>query len=434
MLDRNLTVSRLKITGSAAEGASLSSSASTLLEVRPSAPPVELHGLALNGGQVVIESSSTVDITGCRFGSASTRRRLQTSASERALMILGGSVAISDAVFERLPGGAIEVSGGDVSVHTTSFKKNRAERGGALLVSGGELRVHNSTFTENEANEQGGALLIESGEAELSTTIVKTNFRASQGTALIRAIGGNVVLKDETALLVGNDNDQLALNISHGAQVRYELPAPLGRYAFIQDGSSTYKFESGEHPGDFPFACPAGAVGDSAAALSQRSPACARVCPAGHYCGAGTIVPTECPVGSYCAAGSSAPTSCKPGTVGRRVYLTSDEGCEPCPKGSWCSAGSEVMCPEDTYQPRVNQSSAVACKRCAEFSESLAGSASVGRPANASRATMILSTTQRSSSVIAALSALRAAKSRVTLWRCCPCSLDTGARAIKAPI
>ena len=34
------------------------------------------------------------------------------------------------------------------------------------------------------------------------------------------------------------------------------------------------------------------------------------------------------------------------------------------------------MCPEDTYQPRVHQSSAVACKRCAEFSESLAGSAS----------------------------------------------------------
>ena len=44
-----------------------------------------------------------------------------------------------------------------------------------------------------------------------------------------------MVLKDETALLVGND--QLALNISDGARVTYELPAPLGRYAFIQDGS-----------------------------------------------------------------------------------------------------------------------------------------------------------------------------------------------------
>ena len=106
VLDGNLRVSRLRIT--AAENASLSSSASTLLEVRAGAPPIELHGLTLNG-QVVIESSSTVDIAGCRFVSASARRRLQTSASERALMILGGTVTISDAVFEGLPGGAIEV-------------------------------------------------------------------------------------------------------------------------------------------------------------------------------------------------------------------------------------------------------------------------------------------------------------------------------------
>ena len=71
VLDGNFTVSRLKIT--AAEGAFLSSSTSTLLEVRPGAPPLELHGLTLNG-QVVIESSSTVDIAGCRFGSASAGR------------------------------------------------------------------------------------------------------------------------------------------------------------------------------------------------------------------------------------------------------------------------------------------------------------------------------------------------------------------------
>ena len=318
VLDGNLTVSRLKIT--AAENTSLSSSASTLLEVRAGAPPIELHGLTLNG-QLVIESSSTVDITDCRFVSASARRRLQTSASERALTILGGTVAISDAVFEGLPGGAIEVRSGNVSVHTTLF-----------------------------------------------------NFIASQGTAL-RVIGGNVVLKDKTTLLVGNDH--LALNISDGASVTYELPAPLGRYTFIQDSSGIYEFKSGKHLGDFPIACPAGVVGDSSAALSQRSPGCARSCPAGYYCGAGTVVPTECPVGSYCAAGSSAPTACKPGTVGRRVNLTSIEECNPCPKGSFCSAGSEFRCPNNTYQPLVSQSSAVACKACADFSDSPAGSASM---------------------------------------------------------
>ena len=201
-----------------------------------------------------------------------------------------------------------------------------------------------------------------------------STFTGNKGTAL-RVIGGNVVLKNNTTLLVGND--QLALNISDGASVTYELPAPLGRYAFIQDGSSIYEFESGEHLGDFPYVCPAGVVGDSSVALNQRSPGCARSCSAGSYCGAGTVVPIGCPVGSYCAAGSSAPTACKAGTVGRRVNLTSDEDCEPCPKGSFCSAGIEFKCPESTYQPQVSRSSAVACEACAEFSESLAGSGSV---------------------------------------------------------
>ena len=59
------------------------------------------------------------------------------------------------------------------------------------------------------------------------------------------------------------------------------------------------------------------------------------------------------------------------------MNLASDEGCEPCPKGSFCSAGSESKCPENTYQPQVNQSSAVACKVCAEFSDSPNGSATV---------------------------------------------------------
>ena len=341
VLDRNLRVSRLKIT--AAENTSLSSSASTLLEVRAGAPPIELHGLTLNG-QVVIESSSTVDIAGCRFVSASARRRLQTSASERALMILGGTVTISDAVFEGLPGGAIEVGGGDVSVHTTSFKENQAERDGALLVTGGEVHVHNSTFTGNE------------------------------GTTL-RVIGGNVVLKDNTTLLVGND--QLALNISHGASVTYELPAPLGRYAFIQDSSGIYEFGSGKHLGDFPIACPAGVVGDSSAALSQRSPGCARPCPAGYYCGAGTVVPTGCPVGSYCAAGSPGPTPCKPGTFGQREKLASALECDTCHTGSWCSAGNNISCPKDTYNNLTGQNSQEVCIPCADNAVADPGSSSV---------------------------------------------------------
>ena len=84
VLDGNLTVSRLKIT--AAEGASLSSSASTLLEVRPGAPPLELHGLTLNG-QVVIEGSSTVGGLGNagRRAAADPERATQRGAAAAAL-------------------------------------------------------------------------------------------------------------------------------------------------------------------------------------------------------------------------------------------------------------------------------------------------------------------------------------------------------------
>ena len=46
------------------------------------------------------------------------------------------------------------------------------------------------------------------------------------------------MLTSKTTLLVGDD--QLALSISDGARVTYELPAPLGRYAFIQDSGGIY--------------------------------------------------------------------------------------------------------------------------------------------------------------------------------------------------
>ena len=232
VLDGNLTVSRLKIT--AAEGASLSSSASTLLEVRPGARPVELHGLALNGGQVVIESSSTVDIMDCRFSSASAGRRLQTSASERALMILGGTVTISDAVFEGLPGGAIEVSDGEVSVHTTLFKENQAERGGALLVTGGELRVHNSTFIENEANEQGGALFVDSSKARVSNSTFTDNKANEPKGGAIRIIGPNATL-ELTALTQITGSEGYGGSIVSDVAWTFILPCSLGHYVSDPD-------------------------------------------------------------------------------------------------------------------------------------------------------------------------------------------------------
>ena len=252
VLDGNLTFSRLKIT--AAKDAFLSSSASTLLEVRAGAPPVELHGLTLNG-QVVIESS-TVEIAGCRFDSASARlnvrRRLQASTSVRALSISGGSVTISDAVFKGLPGGAIEVSGGDVSVYTSAFKENKAERGGALLVTGGELRVHNSTFTDNEANE-GGALFVTSSEVRVSNSTFTSN-KADEGGA-IRVIGRNATLElADLTEITGSESD--GGSVVSDVAWTFILPCRLGHYVVsnVQDGVAQ---NSADVLGDYPIPCSA---------------------------------------------------------------------------------------------------------------------------------------------------------------------------------
>ena len=253
VLDGNLTFSRLRIT--AAKNASLSSNASTLLEVRAGAPPVELHGLTLNG-QVVIESS-TVDIAGCRFDIVG--RQLQASTSVRALSISGGSVTISDAVFKGLLGGAIEVSGGDVSVHTSAFKENEAERGGALLVTGGELRVHNSTFTDNEANE-GGALFVTSSEVRVSNSTFRDNkakrtiSKVSKGGA-IRVIGRNATLElADLTEITGSESD--GGSVVSDVAWTFILPCRLGHYVVsnVQDGVAQ---NSADVLGDYPIPCSA---------------------------------------------------------------------------------------------------------------------------------------------------------------------------------
>ena len=246
VLDGNLTFSRLKI--SAAKNASLSSSASTLLEVRAGAPPVELHGLTLNG-QVVIESS-TVDIAGCRFDIVG--RQLQASTSVRALSISGGSVTISDAVFKGLPGGAIEVSGGDVSVRTSAFKENKAKRGGALLVTGGELRVHNSTFTDNIGLNEGGALFFTSGEVRMSNSTFRDN-KANEGGA-IRVIGTDATLELANLTEI-TGSEGYGGSVASDVAWTFILPCRLGHYVpKSQDGVAQ---NSADVLGDYPIPCSA---------------------------------------------------------------------------------------------------------------------------------------------------------------------------------
>ena len=234
---------------------------------------------------------------------------------------------------------ALIIRGGHITITNGDFEGLAL----AVHVEGGMLAIANSTFHQNTES-----IYVTGG----STRIANTIFSASQATAL-HVIGGDVVLKDQAALL-GN---QLTLKISDGAHVSYELPAPLGRYAFIQDGSGIYHFEPGEHLGDFPFACSAGIVGDSFAA--QSNPACSRRCPAGYACGAGSFVPLACENGTFCPMGSPATLDCPAGRVGTRPLLTSANECDICLSGTECPKGSAKVEPSEPnphqpHNPKAN--------------------------------------------------------------------------------
>ena len=235
MLDANLPLSRLEIIAASNTSTIISSSvSSTLLEVRAGSPPVKLQGLKLDG-QVIIEGGTVeapVEIAGCRFDSVSVRpgRRLAAGTTMRALLVSDGHVSVLDTFFEGLRGGAIEVSGGSLAVHTSVFQNNEAERGGALLITGGRVVVGISTFTDNKATDatEGGAIRVSGTNANLELGN-KTVITGSKGH------GGSVV---------------------SDVPWTFRLPAPLAHYVYLeQDGVAQNGAGSTDY--DYPIPCSA---------------------------------------------------------------------------------------------------------------------------------------------------------------------------------
>ena len=309
---------------------------SGVLKIDDGAPPIHVKGFEITA-HIDVEALAPLEISDCKFRRADSRRRLEGNGEAvlAALVVRSGSdTTITNGDFEGLEL-AIHVQGGTLVIAESNFRRN-----------------HDSIYVTNGL-----------------TRIVSTNFGASNfngttfsGTAL-RAIGGDVVLKDKTVFLVGNK--QLALNISDGARVTYELPAPLGRYAFIQDSSGIYHFEPGEHRGNFPFACPAGTIGESFAPLDQSNPGCSRVCPEGYYCGAGTTIEKVCESGTFCPEGSPATQDCPAGTVGMKPLLPAAADCEICPNGTRCPKGSAKveLCGAGTHAPKPKSESCTHCEK-----------------------------------------------------------------------
>ncbi|KAM8904697.1 uncharacterized protein AB9W97_008232 isoform 6-T6 [Spinachia spinachia] len=132
--------------------------------------------------------------------------------------------------------------------------------------------------------------------------------------------------------------------------------------------------------------CPAGTYGPKVGL--QRLRECT-VCPAGFFClEGGTLRPTSqflCPLGYYCEEGTAIPhgSPCPAGTAGEQLGQTSRAACKRCREGRFCPAGSsgpglpcargkycpagtleEVMCPRGTFTPHQGAISVKDCLKC----------------------------------------------------------------------
>ena len=313
---------------------------SGVLQLENGAPPVHIEGFDVTGSIQVGaaaapdgEALKPVTVSRCKFRRpAPSGRRLdgREEAGGAALTVRNGHITVSDSEFEGLSL-AVHVQGGELIVENGAFDRNKC----SMNVTGGSVRVYNTVFNT-----------------------------PPQAKNALEVIGGTVVLTNET-LLLGKQGAVL-LRKSQGAKARYELPAPLGRYAFIPDTSGVYDFPDGESLGQpgFPYPCSAGIVGDSFDPVKQSNPACAHQCPPGHWCGQNTVVPTQCQKGTYCPRGSPAELLCPAGTMGNQTELESEEECVSCPKGTSCPRGSEKeqACSAGTYADTARSASCTQCE------------------------------------------------------------------------
>ena len=309
-----------------------------VLKIDDGAPPLHITGFKIIA-RIDVEALAPLEIADCKFrdASSSSRRLLEEDEEEvPALIVRNGRTMITNSDFKGLER-AIQVQDGSLAIADSTFRGNRD----TIYVIGGNAIIANTTFI------------------------------ASRGTA-VHVIGGDVVLRDQTTLL----GSHTSLNISGGARVRYELPAPLGRYVFIQDNSGIYHFERGEHNGDFPFACAAGVVGNSYNVKDQTAPRCTGSCPAGYYCGKQTVSPVPCQAGTYCPEESPSETACPAGTYSPNELATELKACLVCWPGTFCPERSKqpTACTPGTFNPERGRP--LSCTPCAENTWSTEGSSS----------------------------------------------------------
>ena len=282
------------------------------------------------------------------------RRRLQDGGGSGALLNMSAGMLTLERVHVRDASGApaVVVSGGRLRLLESTLSDNAA---GAMHVSGGEVIMEGGLVADNSG---GGAITVDGGSLAVSRSTLTRNAVAADGVAL-HVTAGLVVLGNGTLLLESRALVAGTVMQLDGGTVRYELPAPLGRWVIATDGVAV--LPAGRHDGDYPYECVPGVYGDSVAQNAQSGPGCAAVCPAGYYCPSGSVHPTICPPGRYCPVGSGAYLACPIGKttvfnggtseadcICAREHFGRGHGadleCEACPVGTRCDEeGIELM-------------------------------------------------------------------------------------------
>ena len=284
----------------------------------------------------------------------------------------GGFLALSECVVrDAADTSALVVSGGDVSAENCSFDGNAAAAGGAggaVAVFGGSFGASACRFTNNRATDGGAiAALGDTAVVSLVASTLSGNVADATGGALLVS-AGQVALASGTMLQGNEAPSGASIGRTAPGSLRYELPAPLGRWVLAEGGVATLAQQS---YADLPYACAPGVYGDSLEHAAQSGPACAEVCPAGLYCPGASTAPLVCPEGSYCALGSGTPTACPAGLSSNRTGLRRATDCTPCQPGFWCAQGRSEPCGANTYNPSEGGESLAACLACPDASETV---------------------------------------------------------------
>ncbi|XP_062816991.1 zonadhesin isoform X2 [Anolis carolinensis] len=126
-----------------------------------------------------------------------------------------------------------------------------------------------------------------------------------------------------------------------GTKQPREMPCPVG----------TWNEQKGGRDSSWCLPCPPGFFCSSPGRVSPTGP-----CAPGFYCRGGTRTarPVDratgelCPEGHFCPAGSAVPSPCQDGEYNA---ITGQEECFPCPAGLYCKNGVRYHCPAGFYCP-----------------------------------------------------------------------------------